>query len=35
VKEIIETFELIDELEDRLDLPEVRRRHEPTVPLAT
>jgi hypothetical protein len=34
VKEIIETFELIDELEDRLDLPEVRRRHEPTVPLA-
>ncbi|MCU1300740.1 MAG: hypothetical protein JWQ87_1024 [Candidatus Sulfotelmatobacter sp.] len=33
-KEIIRTFDLTDELEDRLDLPEVqRRRNEPTVPL--
>lgn len=35
LKEIIKTFELVDELEDRLDLPEVqRRRNEVTVPFA-
>jgi hypothetical protein len=35
VKEIVRVFDLVDELEDRLDLPEVqRRRSEPTVPLA-
>jgi hypothetical protein len=34
-KEIVRVFDLVDELEDRLDLPEVqRRRSEPTVPLA-
>jgi hypothetical protein len=34
VKEIIKTFELVYELEDRLDLPEVqRRRNEATVPF--
>jgi hypothetical protein len=34
-RKIKEMFELLDELEDRLDLPEVqRRRNEPTVPLA-
>lgn len=31
----IEEFDLLDELEDQLDLPEVRRRlNEPTIPWA-
>jgi hypothetical protein len=32
-KKCIEAFELVDQLEDELDLPEVRRRlNDPTVP---
>lgn len=34
-KKCIEMFELVDQIEDQLDLPEVRRRlNEPTIPLA-
>jgi hypothetical protein len=34
-REIIRNFDLVDELDDRLDLPEVqRRRNEPTVSFA-
>ena len=35
VKRCIEAFDTLDELEDAIDLPEVRRRlNEPTIPLA-
>jgi hypothetical protein len=34
-KRCIEEFDLLDELEDQLDLPEVRRGlNEPTIPWA-